>query len=99
MTKLILISLLLVGCRKAHLGDDTGKAYRAGIAAQRESAPERSPRFTAADARATMAARRGDKKPSATASTSSSTITVPMGGADAGGGWKGAQGPITLEAK
>lgn len=99
MNKLLLISLLLVGCRKTHLGPRTGDAYRAGFAAQRDSEPERTPAFRAADAKATMAARRGDKKAggsSSTTSSSSSTVTVPMGD---GGAWQGAQGPITLEAK
>lgn len=97
MNKLLLISLFLVGCRKTHLGPDTGVAYRAAFSAQRDSDPERKPTFRAADAKATAAARRGDKKPAATAATSSSTITVPMG--DGGGAWQGAQGPISLEAK
>lgn len=96
----LIAALLLIGCRKHHLGDDTGRAYREGFAAQRESDPEVKPEFHGSDAKQTMAARRGDKKPGGgtTTTTGSGTLTVPVSTGNAGA-WPGAAGPITLEAK
>ena len=98
----LIASLLfgLVGCRKSHLGSEHARAYRNAIEAQRESEPERAPKFHAADAKATMAARRGKKDAGGGKSTSTSgstgSLTMPV---STDGAWPGATGPITLEAK
>ena len=56
MIRLALVALLLSGCRTHHLGPDTGGAYRAALAAQRDSGPE-GPAFDADAAKAALAVR------------------------------------------
>ncbi len=92
---------LLVGtsaCRTAHLGPDTAAATRAALAAQRASHSEAAPGFGAADAHATLAARRGAKGREASAPALSPSA-MPMSGAGGGGDWQGSKAPISLEAK
>ncbi len=100
MKYVLIASLLfgLAGCRKSHLGSEHARAYHGAFEAQRESEPERAPTFHAADAKATMAARRGKKDGGTSTTTTSSTgsLTVPV---STDGAWPGATGPITLEAK
>jgi hypothetical protein len=52
-----LVSVGASGCRTAHLGPDTGAAYRDALDGQRDSGPD-GPGFDADTARGTLAARR-----------------------------------------
>jgi hypothetical protein len=80
--RLALVALVLSGCRTHHLGPDTGAAYRAALADQRDSGPE-GPRFGADDATAALAARRR-AAPRAPAIAPASPIVPPAAPAPAG---------------
>jgi hypothetical protein len=107
LSLLVALALGATGCRRAHLGDDTGRAYRDALAAQRDGAPAAAPTFDAGHARDALAARRGKASGGGAPAAGPSTITLPMpaaggaGGAGgaSGGAWPGATGNITLEAK
>jgi hypothetical protein len=107
---LLLVSVVLAtasGCRKNHLGPDTNVAYRTAFAAQRTSEPDRAPTFGADDAKASLASRRTSKgKAGASTMPAPGSILMPSLGAGAGnaappssGGWPGAKGSMSLEAK
>lgn len=93
--------LFLLACRAAHLGPDTNVAYHAAFEAQRVSDPANKPTFGADDARATNAARRGDKaKAGAASGYAPASLSAPAASATGGeGAWQGAQRGISLEAK
>jgi hypothetical protein len=105
---LILTSLLFAtACRINHLGADHGVASRAAWAAQRESDPERAPKFGADDAKASVAVRRSDKgKAGGSTAPAPGSILMPSPAASSGstggssaGAWQGAKGGMSLEAK
>ena len=58
MKNILLLLVVVTGCRKAHLGDDQTLAARNAFAAQVASKPARTPTFGADDADATLRARR-----------------------------------------
>jgi hypothetical protein len=100
--KILLLLVVVTGCRKAHLGDDQTLATRNAFAAQVASEPKQTPTFGADDADATLRARRrvsGQAGSSTNPAPGSITMpTIPMGG-DSSGAWQGAKAPISLEAK
>jgi len=98
---LLFASLVVVtACSQAHLGPDTNVAYREAFAAQRESEPKHSPEFGADDARATNAARRGEKPKAAAPAPSGGGSLMPIAPiSTSGGAWQGAKGNMSLEAK
>ncbi len=95
----------LMGCRTAHLGPDTGRAYRAAFQAQEEAGQNsQGPTLSAADADRVLEVRAHGAKGSkpATAGGTSGLPTPSLGGGTAtmgGGAWPGASGNITLDAK
>ena len=99
---LIVTSLLFASaCRINHLGAEHGVASRTAWAAQRESDPERKPQFGADDAKAANAARRTDKGKAggSTEPAPGSILISPPTSSGTSGGWQGAKGNMSLEAK
>jgi hypothetical protein len=102
LSLLLGLALGAAGCRHAHLGDGTGRAYQAALDAQRASAPADVPSFDADHARAVLAARRGKADGATAAAGGAPAIALPLsapGSAGATGSWPGATGNITLEAR
>ncbi len=99
----VLLSLAMLapvaGCRHAHLGDDTGDAYKDALEAQRNSDAEEIDPLDARDAKKVMAKHRGGKGRGK--SRSGGTVTSSSSSSSSGGGslYSGATGPIRLDAK
>jgi len=97
----------LMGCRTAHLGPDTGRAYRAAFAAQAEAGEKtQGPTLSAADADQVLDVRaHGAKAAKGSARGATGPVGLPapgLGGGEvgtSGGSWQGASGNITLDAK
>ncbi len=98
----------LMGCRTAHLGPDTGRAYRAAFAAQTESGEKnQGPTLSADDADHVLDVHaHGAKGAKGAQSSTASAGGLPTpslggGGSDSasGGAWQGASGNISLDAK
>lgn len=98
----------LMGCRTAHLGPDTGRAYRAAFAAQTEAGEKsQGPTLSAADADQVLDVHAHGAKG---AKGAKGGATGPVGGLPSpslggssdgmsGGAWQGASGNISLDAK
>lgn len=91
-----------IGCRTAHLGDDTGRAYFEAIAAQRESQAA-SPAFSARDAHQVLHVHRTGETEGEGSTQAAGALIAPVplssSSSSSGGGWPGASGNIQLEAK
>lgn len=101
----VLVVSLAPACGGAHLSSDTGRAYHAALAAQRESAAKPIPPMTARDARRVMRAHNGGAGASGSPPTGGvpAAPSINLGGLSSGGAsgglWQGASGGIRLEAK
>ena len=92
------VAALGAGCHHDHLHDDAGRAVRAALSAQRDSAPSRTPTADASQAKRTLAVMRAESSSAAAApAMTSAAPTAPA--ASGSGAWPGAQGGIKLEAK
>lgn len=99
---LVAFAFLLGACGAPHLGSDTGRAYRAAVAAQQRSTAEPLPPMSAADARRVLATHGGAGPEQATATGGAAVIpAVSFEGLSSDGGsmWQGASGGIRLEAR
>jgi len=102
----VAVAGMSLGCRNAHLGPDTGQAYRDALAAQRGSETAEGAPLDAEDARGVLDARRARKRSrrgSRARTASITTTSSSSSGATGAGLTSGSFGPsgrtIRLDAK
>lgn len=87
------------GCRHAHLGDDTGDAYKDALEAQRDSDAEEIDPLDARDAKKVMARHRGGKGRGKSNSGGARVLSTSSSSSSSGNSYGPAGREIRLDAK